>query len=837
MLNRLLQKALKGLDAEEVVKVQYSFLALLVALFFHAVHLPVVYFFVLPQVFLFYLIGSIIIFLIPAAIIFWGNFYFFSLLAVSLEWLLLHYLQIRLACGYILPTVLLVQVILLSYTFFVHGLKSGFSLLFIIGLSNLSVWFLREQGILANFCRENFTFELEKKLAPFLVLPNFILLGIIFAYFFKVTKVLENQSRKKTYWQKAIIDSSIQYIAVLSPQGEILLQDKKSKRFLKIAQFRGKEKPSFWDYYPANARDVLKNAFTLALQGVPSRLELKIPFSRRKDSYFDVSVVPIKDKLGSVESVIIAGLDITGQKKIQEQRENERRQLRTILDNIPHLVASVDQNLNIRIMNRAFIESFSLHNFPFSDEIKNFLELMPREYRGTIQTKLEECLKGKKVYYELTAADAFGKNRIYGISYHPIFDSKNQNQGIAIFAEEITERKEYENALLQAKKAAEEANQLKSKFLANMSHEMRTPLNVILGYTELILEKNKEPTEEEFLRKIQQAGYDLKQLIEDILELSQLESGIFKKSELDIEIYSFFRSLLQFFQYDALKKNLKLKLELDQNLPKFVLLDARSLRLVLLNLLSNAIKFTQEGYVKLTVKKLLQSQDNYLEIMVEDSGPGIPQSLQEKIFERFTQGDSSYTKEFKGTGLGLTICRQLVEKLQGKISLKSTVGEGTTFTVVLPYKESKLEIPNITEAIAPIENTESKTILVAEDNEDNMLLFETFLKATPHKIIKAKNGLEAFEIFQKEKIDLILMDMQMPIMDGFTATQKIRQVEKEEKRRHTPIAAVTAYVTAKEIDLLLESGCDAYLAKPFKKDNLLKLIAKLLSSEKKETKS
>ncbi|MCS6984654.1 MAG: ATP-binding protein [Leptospiraceae bacterium] len=823
-----LEKSLSQLPPNEALRVRYSFRMLATAIIFHAVQLPLAFFYTPPVYSLTYLAISIIVFLLPFAMAQWGHFHRFSLLFAILELALVYFSHLSVGCGYILTSTLMVQILILSYVFFVHGLKAGFFFLTATSFFNLLVFSLRNHPFLQILCHTLDLTQTEQELAPFILIPNLLLLGLIFALFFRLAREYHEELTRYSSYQKAIIDSGILFLAILKPNEEILLQDKRGAALMRfLTQKKTPKEKTISNLLPAPAGEIFKENFQKALTGQKVFFELEIGGKKGKPNYFEVSLVPVRSGGGEIHAVVAAASNITSLKEVQRKLDEERLQLKAIIDNIPHLVVSLNDNLEIVFMNEAFRKSFSRHGFPFSENVRDFVQLIPEAWRDLVRGKLYECLSGKSVYYEIHVPNTEAADSIYGINYHPIREEEIV-KGIAIFAEEITQRRKYEEEILAARKAAEEANQTKSEFLANMSHEIRTPLNAISGYADLLLGKVQSEEEKFYLEKMHRAITHLKELVEDILELSLLEQGKSKTHEAPILLHPFFEQIRDFYAQEALRKGLRLNLSLATDLPPVIMCDFRALRQILLNLLSNAVKFTSQGYVEIRVSKASEQGERFLQIEVSDSGCGIEKELQGKIFERFRQGDSSYTKEFAGTGVGLALTRKLLEKIGGWISVQSEPGQGSTFKVTIPYQQTTMPIP---EAKATPESPPSrpKTILIAEDNEDNLLLMERFLTNTPHRIIKAHNGLESLKLFQEENVDLVLMDMQMPLMDGFEATREIRRLEKDLGRPHTPVAAITAYATPREINLLLESGCDTYLIKPFRKEEFLQLIAKLIS--------
>lgn len=391
----------------------------------------------------------------------------------------------------------------------------------------------------------------------------------------------------------------------------------------------------------------------------------------------------------------------------------------------------------------------------------------------------------------------------------------------------IEKSKELKNEITE-RKIAEESDKLKSAFLANMSHELRTPMNAIIAFTNFL--HDPELTEEkksEFLEHIGTAGETLLRLIDDIIDIAKIESRQIKIhitptniSRLIRDIYRVFTELSKKNQYSS-----AFFLKLNDQHDLIINTDSLRLKQILSNLIDNAFKYTKDGIVEFGLNEL----DDGLEFYVKDTGIGIPKDKQEKIFERFSQLEYSLDRKFGGTGLGLAISKNLTELLGGKISVDSEPENGSTFYVRIPVKEiRKVAVSKETllfgSTLKPKEfNWESKTILIAEDEELNYKVLNTCLAKTRVRLIRAHDGESAIKIFQQEKIDLVLMDIQMPFMDGYKATTEIKKIN-----NNTPVIAQTSFVMANEKEKCMVAGCDDYITKPLDMNDLLTKINKYL---------
>jgi PAS domain S-box-containing protein len=412
------------------------------------------------------------------------------------------------------------------------------------------------------------------------------------------------------------------------------------------------------------------------------------------------------------------------------------------------------------------------------------------------------------------------------IAWHSAFD--NVAGLVYSVGRDVTERRRLELENTKARLLAQAASQAKSDFLASMSHEIRTPMNAIIGMADVLSETPLTEEQSQYVRVFKSAGNSLLNLINDILDLSRIEAG---KIEIQDHLFSpreLVMSIVDLLSLKASQKGLVMEGDIADNLPKVVRGDGDRVRQVLSNLVSNAVKFTPRGHVMVKAEKEARGGKPGILFQVIDTGLGIPEASKDKIFGKYER--TGETAQIQGTGLGLHISRQLTEKMGGQLWFESQSGRGSRFFCWLPLVESEgAALP--AQAVQTSE-VRPLRILLTDDNEDNRLIVVSYLKKLPHVVTQAANGKKALELFSAGQFDLVLMDLHMPVMDGLTAVQAMRELERGEKRPRTPILALTAYSLKEEEEKSIAAGCDAHLSKPVKKETLLRAMAQYAVSNK-----
>lgn len=578
--------------------------------------------------------------------------------------------------------------------------------------------------------------------------------------------------------------------------------------------------------------------------------------------WVSMNITPIFDDIGEVVRFIAIETDVSQRKQAEIALKESETLIRTIVDSAVDGIITINEQGVVQSFNRAAGEMFGYT----PEEVigSNVRMLMTEPYRSEHDTYIHNFIRTGQAKIIGTGREVYGARRKDGtvfpfyiaVSEVPLHDRRL----FAGILRDITQQKLNEQELKQAKEAAEAGARAKSEFLATMSHEIRTPMNAIIGMADLLWESDLTEEQRQYLSVFKQAGKVLLGVINAVLDLSKIEAG-----QLLLDVRGFSLSELVNNVYEVMRpaardKTLSLTQSILPETPDLLLGDYGRVQQILINLMGNAVKFTPSGSVALNVMTVpfagspvpvpVQPEGDsppgemvLLRFSVRDTGIGIEERKLEDIFKSFTQADSSITRQYGGTGLGLTISRRTAEMMGGTIQVESHPGRGSTFHVFIPFRvgtpiekpaaeatpqERKVPPtgPPKPAGAASGEALRALRILLVEDMEDNRLLIRAFLKKTPYSLDLAENGQVAVEKFKTAPFDLVLMDVEMPVMDGYTATREIRRWEAEQSLPATPIIALTAHAFLENLQKSKEAGCTAHLTKPISKSDLLAAVAR-----------
>jgi len=642
-------------------------------------------------------------------------------------------------------------------------------------------------------------------------------------------KRIEKELRESRELFKTVFNNSAAAIIVTDKKGNIVAWNPFAEEMF------GMEKKDFFnkhikDLYPAKEWHRVHDS-TAKKNELGSNIETQMYKKDRTVLDVNVSISLILDSEGNKVGSIGIINDITKQKVAERRIRDSENKIRVILDNSAVAITMTDEQERIVSWN-PFTEQLlgmkkkDLYMKPISSLYP------PKEWIKIRKEKIREA--GSKHHFETKCIKKDGSIIDVDLSVNILKDLDNNVIGSVGIIQDITEHKRVQKALIQAKTVAEEANNAKSMFLANVSHEVRTPMNTIMGMVDLTLDTELTDEQRDNLTTVKNAADNLLSLLNDILDLSRVESGKVELEKIEINVGNIIKSVCKGLSVLAHNKNIGLKWDIDDNVPETVLADPVRIRQILVNLINNAIKFTFKGDIVVGVKEKSRTKDiSELLFCVADEGVGIAKESQEQIFEVFTQADASTTRRFGGTGLGLAICKKFVEKMGGQIWVESEEFKGSTFYFTAKLKFVKKEdiSPALKEksieaelrAHLPKRELKQLSILLAEDNIINQKLAARMLEKRGWTVKSVANGRQVLESLEAEYFDIILMDAQMPVMDGFEATKLIR--EKEEKTgEHIPIVALTARAMSGDKKKCLEAGMDGYVSKPIDRIKLFETI-------------
>lgn len=633
-------------------------------------------------------------------------------------------------------------------------------------------------------------------------------------------KELNSQLKQQTKYVRSLIESSLDPMVTINPEGIITDMNEALEKIIGLPrdQIAG---TNFIDYFtrPKIAREVYQDVFEKGAI-MDYLLTIRHVDDKHTEVLFNGSVY--KDDKGKV-----LGAVIVAREKILSKYS--RSLIEASLD--PLITISFEGK--ITDMNEALAEitGITREKITGTDFFDYFTD--PQKAREVHQ---EVFAKGFVVNFPLTIRHKDGKLTDVLFNGSVYKDERGNVLGSVITARDITEQKRFQNELIEAKQVAEkekakaeDAVKAKQQFLSNMSHEIRTPMNAIIGFTKVVLKTDLSDKQREYINAIKLSGDSLIVLINDILDLAKVDAGKMTFERIPFKLSESISAMLHLFETKLQEKNLQLKKEYEERIPEVLLGDPVRLHQIILNLVSNATKFTTEGSI--TVKVKLQQEDAEkvtVKFDVSDTGIGIPANKIDSIFDNFQQASAGTTRLYGGTGLGLAIVKQLVEAQGGKITVESKEGKGSTFSFILSFVKTNVKIDAEPERNEVMSNTNTHArILVVEDVKLNQLLMKTLLEDGGYAMDIAANGKLAIERMRHQKYDIVLMDLQMPEMNGFEATEYIRKHFDKE----IPIIALTADVTTTDVEKCKAVGMNDYISKPIDEKLLYKKLNRWLKKE------
>lgn len=530
---------------------------------------------------------------------------------------------------------------------------------------------------------------------------------------------------------------------------------------------------------------------------------------------------PILSKEGKIFGITCFVMDITEIKLLDERLEKYQ----ILAEKANDVMMFLDNDGNIIEVNDAAIR---MYGYTFEE----FLKMTIYDLRNVEKTS--EIMAQMKLAHEAGVIFETTHYRKDGTKIQVEVSSQGnilgKTEGLLSIIRDVTERKRAQEEMIIALQQAEEANLAKSQFLANMSHEIRTPMNGIIGMTELTLMTDLEEVQREYLNIVKSSTRSLLRVVNDILDYSKIEAGKIDLEKMPFDLQQTMNEVIDLFDIGAKQKGLSITGNIDMKIPNHIIGDSVRLRQILSNLVGNAIKFTEQGGVTIDV----HIEENYynkvkLRFVITDTGIGIPEDKLEKLFKRFSQVDESNTRRFGGTGLGLAISKKLIEIMDGEIGVESkeNIGSSFFFTAVFGLYDDFEMVPKEIAYRQPLQykNIGAKKLLLAEDDVVSRNMLTIILKREGFKVTAVENGAEAVAAFEKEKFDVILMDVNMPYLDGYSATATIRLQEKDRNSR-TPIIAITAYALKGDREKCLKADMDDYISKPINFSEIIELIQK-----------
>jgi len=543
----------------------------------------------------------------------------------------------------------------------------------------------------------------------------------------------------------------------------------------------------------------------------------------------DVHKAPLFDETGRLIGTVGAGRDVTLDIKTQEDLRNSEAMYRLLADNVRDVIWTTDEKFNVTYASPSiqYLGGYSPEEFI---HLPKELQLSPQfrqKFKIVRRFLLKEAMRKSPNtrLWEFEWIHKDGYTIWVETSTSAIYNADGNFTGFVCVTRETTKKVQAQNELKTAKEEALEASRAKSEFLANMSHEIRTPMNGVLGMLQLLQRTPLDGEQESYVGTALSSGNSLLKIISDILDFSKIEAGKIDLEESRFSLNAMIESIVASFESLIDLEMVKLQVRVDPSLQAYVVADETRLRQILFNLVGNAIKFTERGYIRVELDQMIMGAGRIkLLFEVGDTGIGVAKHKIDSLFEPFVQADGSFRRRYTGTGLGLSIVKTLIEMMGGDIHISSEVGIGTTVTFSVMVKEASPEdtLPERSDS-EPFIAPQPQSILVVEDENINAMVVSAMLEKLGHQPTLVDNGEEALEILEDRNFDCILMDIQMPHMDGIETAKAIRQ-KPGENCRNIPIIALTAHAMIGDKERFLDAGMNDYLTKPVEIEDLISIL-------------
>lgn len=638
----------------------------------------------------------------------------------------------------------------------------------------------------------------------------------------------QQELRKSELKWKTVLDNAGEAFLTVDRSGRITYVNKSFETILGYDRNKVVGE-SLWALVPEDQRSIID--YQWSLRNIRWQRRYEIELLRSDGSRIPVRIIAtvVKGFSSDPEDYLHFGFidDLTQEKRIYREQKDQLKFLKTLLDTIPNPVFYKDAKGRYQGFNRAFQELFGLGDGDFQMEP----EVLPEEFVARDVSSDMELLKNPGTMSFDFSMGSGDDRRDFVIRKASFFDHCGRVGGFVGVMTEITSMKRMERVLREAKERAEASSMAKMAFVSHISHEIRTPMNAVVGLSEVLLEECRDPDMRRDLELIHQASSSLMDILGDILDIAAVEAGKLKLEMVPFSIEEVCSPIFSLMGAEAERKGLDFVQRIDRSARGFFLGDPLRVRQLLWNLLSNAVKFTERG----TVSTRITWKDGGVLFVVSDTGVGIDEEHLDRIFGYFERGEDLLTRRLPGTGLGLALCKSLVSLMGGTIEVRSSKGEGSEFSFWLPLERaSEAALPKKDQEPEVPELPKGLKVLLAEDNWANQRLMTTVLRRMGLDVLCASDGKEALGIFEQEgPFDMVLMDVQMPVMDGLEVTRRIRGMEKGSGRR-TLIVGLTAFSSPEDRKACVEAGMDRFLAKPVSPARLRKELGRIWAFTSKE---